>query len=417
MEKNQLQELLGEVKSQVEATLKEGGIDKKAFDQLSEKIAEVEKKESVDVAEYNAWKAEYVTLASEFKALKEKGMTNKESKKSLVDILDEKKDEIANLRNKKGESLRFELKDAGTITTANVIPTVEDGLSMLLTQFEAGLTRVPRSAPFLTQYLPTAPTTGKVVAYAEMKNPDGGANNTAEGQAKSQADFEIVEASVNVEKITAYIKTSKEALADIPALAGEINNELISLVEIKADSDVLLGDGSGNSIKGIIESSTTFAAGDFAGAIDTPNEYDVIQVAISQIETAEVQTGQPAGFVPNLIVMNPVDVKKMKLTKDGEKGYVFPSIGIDGTSIDNIPVVSNARMVKGDFLVMDTTKANYRIREGVTIDIGYENDDFTKNLVTILGEKRHAFYIKSNHEKAFVSGTFSTAKAALAIEA
>jgi hypothetical protein len=115
--------------------------------------------------------------------------------------------------------------------------------------------------------------------------------------------------------------------------------------------------------------------------------------------------------------MNPVDVKKMKLTKDGEKGYVFPSIGIDGTSIDNIPVVSNARMVKGDFLVMDTTKANYRIREGVTIDIGYENDDFTKNLVTILGEKRHAFYIKSNHEKAFVSGTFSTAKAALAIEA
>lgn len=70
-------------------------------------------------------------------------------------------------------------------------------------------------------------------------------------------------------------------------------------------------------------------------------------------------------------------------------------------------------MTAGDFLVMDSTFANLRVREDVTITMGYENDDFTKNLITILAEKRLAHYVKSNHGKAFVKGTFTTAKALL----
>ncbi len=45
--------------------------------------------------------------------------------------------------------------------------------------------------------------------------------------------------------------------------------------------------------------------------------------------------------------------------------------------------------------------------------VGYENDDFTKNLMTILVEARTVHYIKNNHLNAFVQGDFATAIAAI----
>jgi HK97 family phage major capsid protein len=299
------------------------------------------------------------------------------------------------------------------MTTGNVTAVGTGGLSMLLNQFEGGITPLPRSAPFFADLFASAPTSGNTISYAEMKNPDGGAGMTGEGSAKTQADFDLVEAKTNVRKITSYIKTSKEALDDIPALAGEINNELVTLIKLKKDSEVLAGAGTGNTLSGVITNATAFTGGALALSVVTPNNYDVLVAGITQIATAEVISGQPAGFMANVIVMNPSDVALMKLTKDANKNYIFPVTLPGSTSVMEVPVISNARMTAGDFLIMDSSKGNLRIKEDITLSVGYENDDFTKNLVTILAEMRLAFYIKSQHVKAFVKGTFSTAITAL----
>ena len=111
--------------------------------------------------------------------------------------------------------------------------------------------------------------------------------------------------------------------------------------------------------------------------------------------------------------MNSADLVSLKLTKDTTGNYIFP-ISMPGISeVINVPVIANPRMTSDKFLVGDFTKAQLRIREDVNIQIGYENDDFTKNLVTILAEMRAAAFVKSNHTKAFVYGDFSDAIASL----
>jgi HK97 family phage major capsid protein len=410
MEKDVKEALLSEVKSQVEKTVSEG------TESLKSKISAIEAKESVDVKEFNALKSEHVTAMAELKAMKEKS-TPAKSTKGVSELLTEKSEELKSLMNKKGESINISVKSVGTLTTANVVPTAVGGIAVTINDPESGITPIPRSQPFIQQLFPASGTIGNTISYAEMANPEGGAGTTGEGGAKSQADFEIVESSVKVKKVTAFIKTSKEALADIAALAGEINNELLTLVELKADSQVLSGDGLSNNLKGVLEYAETFDAGDFAGTIVAPNEYDVLNVASVQIQTAEAVTGEPAGFIPNVIVLNPIDAKKMALTKDKNDNYVFALLGLDGTRVAEVPVITNARMTKGTFLVMDSTKGNLRVRENTNVQIGYENDDFTKNLVTILAEKRLAFYVKSQYTKAFVTGDFATAKEDLAVVA
>lgn len=380
----------------------------KSLGELKDKIDKATSKEDFDALKKEL---EKVALAlKKFEELPKQNEGRKSFAEEVISTLEANKESLKDLSEKKTKSVNFTVKAAGTITTSNV-SAVAGGISMLLNSFEPGITPLPRTAPFFLDLFTAVPTGGSTVSYAEMKTPDGGAGMTGEGALKSQADFDLVEAKQTVRKVTAYIKTSREALDDIAALAGEINGELMTLVKLKADSQAMNGDGTGQNLTGIIYNSPAFTGGDLAGTIPFPNNFDVLAAGLTEIMTAEVIAGEPAGFMPNVIVMNPIDVVAMKLTKNTYGDYVFPITLPGSTTVLEVPIVMNARMTVGDFEIMDTTRGNYRVRGGVEITVGYENDDFTKNLVTILAEMRLCIFVKSQHTKAFLTGDFESAKA------
>jgi HK97 family phage major capsid protein len=321
---------------------------------------------------------------------------------AIADAYESSIDKIKDVAEK-GGLMNLDVKAVGTMSiTGNY-----SGGTVALSQLEAGVTRIARRMPFLRSLVNTAGTSSKYVTYIESNGQEGGAGMTAEGAAKTQADFNVVETSVAVKKITSWIKVSKEMIADLPFMRNEINNELMELVELKLDSQILSGDGTGDNLTGILENAIAWSAGNFADLFVTPNETDVLRVAIAQIQTAL--------FNPNYIVLHPEDVAKMELQKSTTGEYVYPiSLNIDGVArVKGVPVIENTGITAGTFLVGDFTKSNLRIREDLNIQVGYVNDDFTKNLITILCEARAVHYVKSNHYNAFVTGTFSTAKADL----
>ena len=123
-----------------------------------------------------------------------------------------------------------------------------------------------------------------------------------------------------------------------------------------------------------------------------------------------------ANFNGNYIVLNPSDLAAMELTKDSTGNYTYPMYipASDGiTRLQGVPVVTNNLVPAGEFYVGDFTYSNLRIREEMNLQVGFVNDDFTNNLVTILCEMRACHYVKTNHFGAFVKGDFATAKAAL----
>jgi HK97 family phage major capsid protein len=302
-----------------------------------------------------------------------------------------------------GGLINLDVKAAGTMSiTGNY-----SGGQVALSQLESGVARIVRRRPFLRQLVNVAGTISKYITYIEQKNPDGGAGMTAEGALKTQADFDLVETSKAVKKVTAWIKVSKEMIADLPFMRNEIDTELMELVELKLDAQILSGDGTGDNLEGILLNATAWSAGGFALSIPTPNEFDVLRVAIAQVQGLE--------FNANYIVLHPEDCAKMELTKTTQGEYTYAmSYIVDGiVRVKSIPVVENTGITAGTFLVGDFSKSNLRIREDLNVQVGYVNDDFTKNLMTILCEARAVHYVKSNHYGAFIKGTFSTAKTAL----
>jgi HK97 family phage major capsid protein len=299
--------------------------------------------------------------------------------------------------------IEFDIKAAGTM----LITTNYSGGTVGLSSLEQGLTRVQRRKPFLRQLTNTAGTNSKYVVWVEQANPDPGvAGTVAEGAAKPATDFDLVETSQEVRKIAVWIKVSKEMIADIAFIEAEIRTELMELVELKLDEQILSGDNVAPNFKGLVGYATAYAAGTFAGTIPGANRFDVLRTAIAQIAAAN--------FDANYILLNPIDVANMELTKDGEGRYLLPPfLSVDGTNINSVRIIANNGITVDKFFVGDFTKAQLRIREDINIQVGWVNDDFTKNLVTILAEMRACFFVKTNHLTAFVYGDLTDAMAAL----
>jgi len=389
-----MEEIIKELGLKIDA-MKNESVSKAELIEMMSKVKDLETKGE----EVNSLKSNLEEVASKVLELETKGSTKAETE-SLKSILNSKKEDLAKMKEKSGSSVQFVLKAAGTMAlstnTTGQIPQAER---------ESGITRIVRRNPFILELVNVGTIMSNVWEWVEQKNADGGAALTAEGAAKSQADFDLVVASANVKKVTSYIKVTKEMLDDVELMRSEIDQELTELIQLSVDEKLLSGAG-GADIVGINLNATAYAAGAFALAIPTPNNFDVLRTAINQVRVNL--------FEPTYIVMHPTDVTSMDLAKASDGHYVLPPFASnDGTIVSGIRVVANTGVAIDNFLVGDFTKAGVRFKEGLTINVGYENDDFTKNLVTILAEVRFVQRVKSNHYGAFVKGVFSTAITAL----
>jgi hypothetical protein len=117
------------------------------------------------------------------------------------------------------------------------------------------------------------------------------------------------------------------------------------------------------------------------------------------------------------VVLNPIDVAKMQLTKTSTGEYTYPIFYVDNLTgqpkLAELTVVSTTWMTAGNFLVGDMSKSNVRMRENMNVTVGYVNDDFQRNMVSILAEARLVHYVKANDVNAFVKGTIATAITAI----
>lgn len=390
-----MEEIIKELGLKIDA-MKTETVSKVELIEVMSKVQQLE----TEGAEVKTLKSNIEELALKVLDLETKGIQNNVPE-SLGTLLTEKAEELKAMKDKSGASVQITMKAVGTMAlstnTTGQIPQAER---------ETGITRIVRRNPFILELVNVGSIMSNVWEWVEQKNAEGGAAMTAEAAAKSQADFDLVVASANVKKVTAYIKITKEMLDDVPLMRSEIDQELTELINLKIDEQLLSGSGSGANLTGIITNATAWAAGAFALSIPTPTKWDVLRTAINQVRVNL--------FEPTYIVVHPTDVTGMELSKDSTGQYIMPPFAaVDGTIISGIRVVANTGVTIDKFLVGDFQKAGVRFKEGLTINVGYENDDFTKNLVTILAEARLVQRVKSNHYGAFVYGDFSDAITAL----
>ena len=274
--------------------------------------------------------------------------------------------------------------------------------NVALSVLEPGVNRIARPIRRIREISNVGSTTSKFVTYIQQTQnvtPGEGSLWVNEAGPKFNGQVKYEEISEEVKKIAAYIKVSKEMLADLAFVRSEINTELMEAIEQNIDFSLVNGAG-GVDLNGLLSSAPNFAAGTFAGTIPGANIMDLIRIAKAQIEAAN--------FVPTHVVLNPEDVAKIELTKTSTGEYTYPAFWDANMRVAGLVVVSSNNITAGTMIVGDFTKFNIKFREDMNMSVGYENDDFTRNMVTILCEARLVSYIKGNDVNAFVQSDIAT---------
>nr|DAW36669.1 MAG TPA: major capsid protein [Caudoviricetes sp.] len=382
---------------------------KKSLDEATQSIEELksEIKGLADSKSVNDRLKEFGDTIVRIKAATEKTKDGKREIKSLGDQIADackefvvesngvKKINVEALKEKGGVKFDVVMKAASApVMTTGGAPvaggiTIDDQISV-----------DPRKRASIRDLANVASISTPTVVYAQLKDVEGDAAWVPEGGLKPSMTAEVDTVSLTAGKIALTAKITTEVMQDIPQLEKEIEAEILNKIGLKEEDGIFNGTGTGGQIQGVDDSLPAFSLTGIEIS-KSPNMYDAIVAAYTQI----VSTSNMA-YSPNAIRMNPVDYANMQLTKNDNGDYIRP-FKIGDELITGLRVVQNPNVPVGSFQMGDFRYLFIRDYVVLSLNFGWENDDFTKNLVTILGEKRMLAYIKSQYKTAFVADTFA----------
>lgn len=363
------------------------------------------------IADQTELKSAFDKMEAEIEALKEAKVEigKDRSMTPLKEQMLKNKEALDALKNGDVAKVTLEVEDFTTKATHN--PT-DIGDRNQLGQFEPDLSKIVRNRYFMENLFPTGNATTEYIKYVEEATILRDAKNVAACAVTthdSKVTFGIRD--LQMKKVRDFTDVCIDMMDDYAFVETEIRDLVQTGVGLRKDTQLLLGDGIGANINGVASYSSTFAA-DAVGAnyenrVENAQLIDLLVVGGAQIKAF----GGQRSFIPNVIILNPVDATLLGLLKDGESNYikmgsvnasVFRDAG-GNLFINGMLVVENANCPSNQAYIMDSTKGRLYNRRGVTVEFAYENrSNFEQELVTVKAYERMNLRVRNNDANAFL---------------
>lgn len=223
------------------------------------------------------------------------------------------------------------------------------------------------------------------------------------GALKPQSDIKFDIATSSVTTIAHWVLATRQILDDAPMLQSYIDGRLRYGLALVEENQLLNGGGTGTDLNGIYTQATAFTA---PITIPAPvTRIDVLRLAVLKSALAELPTTGA--------VLHPADWASIELLKETTGAYLIGNPqGALAPTLWSLPIVATQAIAQGNFLTgAFRLGAQIFDRWDARVEVSTEDDqNFRKNLVTILAEERLALAVY--RPEAFVKGAFAAAATA-----
>lgn len=247
---------------------------------------------------------------------------------------------------------------------------------------ELGVIPQPRRRLRLLDLIPSSPAVGNTVPYVIESGSLDTAAETAESALKPTGDIGLTDGEAPIRTVAHFIKSPRQILADVPGLSQVLQNRLTYAVLRRLESQIVNGDGTGQNLRGILNTSGIGAVAYSAG---TPLG-DLSLQGLVAVLNSEAE--------PDAAVMNATTLQGLLTPKASGSGEYLNIDSPFGTApaqltLWGIPTVISTMMPTGQVLFGSFGEgAHVWLREAVNVIVGLDSDDLTRNRVTLLGEMR-----------------------------
>lgn len=232
------------------------------------------------------------------------------------------------------------------------------------------------------EYVEQTTFTNNAATVAEATNTTG----TSGLKPESALAYEVKTEAVRT--IATWIPVTNRMLADAPRTRGLINSDLLLMLGLEIEDQVVAGGGTGEDFTGF-----TVKPGVNIQGKGADNELDAIFKGRTQVRV----NGKGR---PNAVLIHPNDWQAIRLARENASTATLgqylmgPPSQVGAVTTWGIPVVESEAMTENTAIVADFNLccALYD-REEAAIRVGTIDDQFVRNMQTILAELRAAFII------------------------
>ena len=338
------------------------------------------------------------SLTEQFATLEQKmlegGNGRPERVKTMGELFaeDAKVKEFMAQANPRGR-IDFQAKATLTSLTTDAAGSVGDAIANTRLP---GILPLPQRRMTVRDLLSQGQMDGSTLEYVKETGFTNSAGMVAEGAAKPASDIKLDLVSTSAKVIAHYMKASRQVLSDIAQLRSIIDQRLLYGLAYKEETQILNGDNTGQNLHGIIPQATAYSA---PIAVSDETSIDQLRLAMLQAALAE--------YPASGHVMHPSDWAFIETLKDSTGRYIIGNPqGTTQPTLWGLPVVTTQAIAIDKFLT-GAFKLGAQIFDRWTarVEVATENeDDFIKNLVTILAEERVALAVY--RPEAFIYGDF-----------
>ena len=355
----------------------------------------------------------------ELKAMREDGKGKKSEKKTksfrqaLEDAFMEKKDVL--LKEKDDDyGKRLSLKEyfdnhegtpsielkAVDMLESNIVQS--EVANIRLTQLDPNLVGIPLAIyehPF--DWIPSRNITRPYMSIMVAYDYSDGAGTKTEGSAPSQSSLLLKTVQFPSFVIATYGTLSDETMDDLPEVLDELSIVFPSKIKDNVDGQLLgtAGDDS-SALGGLFSNSvspvkhTDFDTSTYENTVAAGgNMVDLIGTMVLQVETAK--------YRPNVVIMNPADVKKLTEQRDANDNSIsdrrvkYDAIG-KATYVSGLRIMTSTDITADTMAVLDLNQLVIGRRREMNMKIGYNGTDFTEGQQTVRIDVRVAFACRDN---------------------
>ncbi len=318
---------------------------------------------------------------------------------------------LAGGRNGLNMAAAFEYKTADGLEFKDVYSSMPGGNPAAFGQVQRDpIVIPPKRKTRVRDLFPTRRTSAAIVEYFRMTGFTNNAAMVAEYSASSfgakpQSSMTFQGFQAPVRTLAHWEAAHRNVLADEPQLRSIIDNELLYGLRLEEDDQILNGDGTGENLEGILETTGiqnySWSAGASAPVSDT--KADAIRRAATLAFLAY--------YEPSGVVLHPNDWEDIELNKDSNGQYLMSvSIQQGATArLWRMPVVDTPAIAEGTALIgAFGSGAQIYDRETANIRISEQHEDFfVRNAIVVLAEQRMALAVK--RPESFVAVDFDAA--------
>jgi len=222
------------------------------------------------------------------------------------------------------------------------------------------------------------------------------AASVAEGAAFPESTAKWQKYTLDLKKIGDSITVTEEFFEDEDMFAAELGMFLQTNVAIVIDTQLATGDGTSNTLTGIVSSSTAYTP--VAAGIQAPTIYDLI---VKMSEGITKLYGSK--YTPNFALMNITDINRMALAKDHNDNYIIPPfVSRDGTNVKGVIVIECNAITANTMVLGDNRYARIYEKVGVTLQKGFVNAQFIEDEMTMKVRQRLLFLIRTVDKTGFL---------------